>query len=536
MTENLHFSFESQLYRDHPPHAGALLETIRESQPPVSVRTNPFKWDEHRHTLPAESEARVPWEPQAWYLKTRPVFTLDPLLHAGAYYVQEASSMWIGEAMRQLLPAIRANAQSDQPLRMLDLCAAPGGKSTHLASVIPPTDLLVSNEVHRARARILLENITKWGNNNVVVTSGEAVAFAALGSWFDAIVVDAPCSGEGLFRRDPAARNEWSPEAVQLCAVRQRQILQDIWPALKPGGYLIYSTCTFNRKENDEQLMQLLASGEATLVSIDTGNLGNGIIRELPARAPGGNPENGIEKDHLANPSEGINPVDSGNSETPEKNAVSDGNGHPHTSNTNPQYANPNETDGIYGFGGTINPQGGVVYRCFPGMVKGEGFTFAIVQKKSDAARQHPSSSRKGRLQPSPAAKSPWIKALKTSADVSFFTDESTLFAIDSRFTSLVRQLDSSVFVLSAGTALGDEFKPAHGLAMSHQLERSYFPEIELPVDQALNYLRRESIRVDARYKGWVLLTWLGLPLGFGKAVQGRINNHYPQEWRIRHL
>lgn len=220
------------------------FEQALAEEPPVSIRLNAHKWD---RPLAYES---VPWASQGYYLPQRPQFTLDPLLHAGAYYVQEASSMFLEQAIRQHLPP-------NQPVAALDLCGAPGGKSTHLNALLPDGSLLVSNEVIRTRANVLAENLQKWGLGNALVTNNDPQDFARLDGLFDLMVVDAPCSGEGLFRRDAAAQGEWSPANIQLCMERQRRILMDVWPALEPGGLLIYSTCTYNLQENEENLQWL---------------------------------------------------------------------------------------------------------------------------------------------------------------------------------------------------------------------------------------------------------------------------------------
>jgi 16S rRNA C967 or C1407 C5-methylase (RsmB/RsmF family)/NOL1/NOP2/fmu family ribosome biogenesis protein len=210
--------------------------------PPVSIRLNPAKRKEHRSHLP-----EIPWCRHGLYLPMRPHFTFDPLHHAGAYYVQEASSMFVEQAM-----AAAGLIGSDAVA--LDLCAAPGGKSTHLLSLLGPGAALVSNEVVRSRTLPLCDNLTRWGHANVMVTSAPAEAFARNGELFDLVMVDAPCSGEGLIRREPEAAAHWSQEAVRGCAVRQRDILTHAWECLAPGGHLIYSTCTFNGVENEENL------------------------------------------------------------------------------------------------------------------------------------------------------------------------------------------------------------------------------------------------------------------------------------------
>ncbi len=202
-----------------------LLEAL-ESTPPVSIRKHPVKAAVH-----FEEEQVIPWCSHGFHLSERPLFTLEPLFHAGCFYPQEAGSMLLEWALKSIdLP--------DNP-KILDLCAAPGGKS---------------NEVIRSRSRILQENMTKWGYSNGIVTNNDPADFQRLPGFFDVIVVDAPCSGEGMFRKDPQARDEWSPENVDLCAARQKRIVADVWEALQPGGILIYSTCTFNEQENEDNV------------------------------------------------------------------------------------------------------------------------------------------------------------------------------------------------------------------------------------------------------------------------------------------
>ena len=209
----------------------------------TSIRIKPSK--AAADVMPFPTDQPVPWSRQGYYLERRPSFTFDPLFHAGSYYVQEASSMFLEQALLQ-------TTDVSQPLKVLDLCAAPGGKSTHLHALISADSLLVSNEVIRPRSGILKQNITRWGCSNVVVTSNDPKHFQKLNSFFDVIVADAPCSGSGLFRKDAAAVDEWSPELVQIWCGRQRRILADVLPALKEGGVLIYSTCSFSKEENED--------------------------------------------------------------------------------------------------------------------------------------------------------------------------------------------------------------------------------------------------------------------------------------------
>ena len=205
----------------------------------TSIRINPFK----KYEI-VNLKSKTPWTKHGYYLETRPSFTFDPLFHAGCYYVQEASSMFLEQALKQTVDL-------SQPLKVLDLCAAPGGKSTHLLSLISKESLLVSNEVIRSRANILTDNIMKWGRSNVIVTNNDPRDFHKLENYFDVIVVDAPCSGSGLFRRDPEAIKEWSEQNVTLCSQRQQRILADVLPALKNGGVLVYSTCSYSKEEDE---------------------------------------------------------------------------------------------------------------------------------------------------------------------------------------------------------------------------------------------------------------------------------------------
>lgn len=213
----------------------------------TAIRLNPAKGCAGPEGTP------VPWSPHGRILPSRPIFTLDPLLHAGCYYVQDSSAMYVGHVFRKALAALKAPG-----LRVLDLCAAPGGKTTDLAAslreALGEDFLLVSNEVMRDRARILSDNVAIWGDPNVMVTSVDPAAFAQFAGAFDIIVADVPCSGEGMFRKDPRAVQEWSEQNVQLCAARQKRILADVWPALRPGGVLVYSTCTYEDAENDDNL------------------------------------------------------------------------------------------------------------------------------------------------------------------------------------------------------------------------------------------------------------------------------------------
>ncbi|PPL01805.1 methyltransferase RsmF C-terminal domain-like protein [Parapedobacter indicus] len=218
------------------------FEAVHEQEGGItSIRVNPDK----PQVSPPASGDPVPWCNTGYYLSERPVFTLDPLFHAGCYYVQEASSMFLAHAIRELM-------LDKQPLIALDLCAAPGGKSTLLNTYLHPDSLLIANELIKSRVTVLADNLVRWGHPNTVVTNNDPSAFARIPGYVDLMLVDAPCSGSGMFRKDHAAINQWSEGAVQLCSERQRRILADSLPTLKEGGVLLYSTCSYSVEENEE--------------------------------------------------------------------------------------------------------------------------------------------------------------------------------------------------------------------------------------------------------------------------------------------
>lgn len=259
------------------------------SEPPTSIRLHPRCAEDASLLARLGDVQRVPWSEWGYYLAQRPSFTLDPAFHAGAYYVQEASSQFV----ERLLP------DAIEGVRLLDLCAAPGGKTTLYASKVGREGLVVANEIDRKRVRVLADNVRKWGLGNVVVTCTDAAHLAAMGAWFDVVAVDAPCSGEGMFRKDVGARAEWSVQNVHLCAARQIEILREAWQSLRAGGTLIYSTCTFNREEDEGTLERLIAAVgeelvEAPEVTVDpswgivTGRVGAfQTFRFFPHRAQG---------------------------------------------------------------------------------------------------------------------------------------------------------------------------------------------------------------------------------------------------------
>jgi 16S rRNA C967 or C1407 C5-methylase (RsmB/RsmF family)/NOL1/NOP2/fmu family ribosome biogenesis protein len=450
--------FGAQMRKLYPHQAEAYFDALNQPAP-ISIRLNAGKKSGDIPFL--NYSTPVPWESNAFYLSERPSFTLDPNFHAGKYYVQEASSMMIGAVAEQIIRRLNPSVNTTTSLRILDLCGAPGGKSTHLLDKLLPTDLLVTNEVIRSRSSILTENIIKWGCENVAVTCNDPEHFRSLGPWFDMIVVDAPCSGEGLFRKDPDAIKEWSTDAVSHCALRQNRILDAIWPVLKPGGFLIYSTCTYNPAENDEQIIRLLESGEAESIEITTDTM-TGIIADK------------------------------------------------------------------------ISPSGAHIYRCLPGFVHGEGLTFSVIKKKEQATANYPEVSYSSKNVFTRVKGPVYFDALKDAESRDFLQNKNAVYAVPNVLVRDILELDSILNIVHVGVELGDEKRPAHSLAMSQSLMRGNFPEIDVDEDLALEYLRRETIRITSQNNGIHLIVFNGIPLGFGKVTQGRVNNHYPMEWRIR--
>ncbi|MBR4302177.1 MAG: rRNA cytosine-C5-methyltransferase [Bacteroidaceae bacterium] len=413
------------------------------STPITSIRINGDKMPE---TALDEFNLQNPvlWASNAYYLNERPSFTFDPLFHAGCYYVQEASSMFVEQAVKQ--------CNFTEPVTALDLCAAPGGKSTHLCSLLPKGSLLVANEIHRGRAQILAENLTKWGKPEVMVTSNTPQQIGDSGLQFDLILVDAPCSGEGMFRKDDTAITEWSLENVEMCANRQKEILQSIWQALKPGGYIIYSTCTYNKKEDEENVKFIEEQLSATVISIPTES------------------------------SWGIAPG----------------------------------------------------YHFYPHRTKGEGFFLALLKKDED---EPISEARLPKQITSniPAECKEWIQ---NSEDFAFQMVNDAIYARPKQVALQMQMVADRLYTLIKGiciaTIKGKNTIPAHSLAMNCILNKEAFHSVELNKEDALRYLRCEALNIPNEPKGFVLFTYQGVTLGFGKNIGNRANNLYPQEWRIR--
>lgn len=446
---SLKLDFISRI-KNSVPDWEKFIEVHSQAEVRTSIRQNPKKsMGDQTQTL----KSKIPWAEHGYYLNQRPSFTLDPLIHAGAYYVQEPSSMLLEQAVKQ-------SVDLTQPLIALDLCAAPGGKSTHLLSLLNADSLLISNDVIRSRASILSENIQKWGYENVVVTNNDPEDFNELTGFFDLIVVDAPCSGEGLFRKEPEAINEWSEENVMLCSQRQQRILADVWPALKQEGILIYSTCTYNEKENEDNLLWLDGQMDVDFVPL-----------KLDA-------------------SWGIEEVKKGR---------------------------------IIG------------YQCYPHRVNGEGFFISATRKKSpeQTLSIRSKNSFQGATKKNKEALSDWL--LPHEAELVMLNE--LIVSLPSKYITEIDFLSRSLKTVLKGTAIAtqkhDKFIPEHSLALSIHLNKSYFKTIELTLEQALSYLRKDVLMIGEGERGFTLVTYQNTPLGWVNLLGNRVNNLYPSGWRI---
>lgn len=358
---------------------------------------------------------------------------------------------------------LRQTTDLSCPLKVLDLCAAPGGKSTLIQSLISAESLLVSNEVIRARAAILEENIVKWGGANLVITQNDPRDFQRMENYFDVLVVDAPCSGSGLFRREPEAIGEWSVDNVRLCSQRQQRILADCWPALKQGGLLIYSTCSYSKQEDEDILDWLVSALGADSLPLELKNKWN-IVE-------------------------------------------------------------------------SVSNKGGYGYRFYPDKLEGEGLFIAAIRKNDGGEFVLP----RGKKSPFPDKLTRqeeqqvrgWIRQ---DQSISFFQHNDHVYSLPEHLTGELPYLQSCCYLKRAGVMTGKfaakEFIPEHELALSTIIAGG-LPAVELTKEQAIQYLRKEEIIVDAEQRGWALAQYQGHNLGWMKILANRVNNYYPKEWRI---
>jgi len=434
-----------------------LIEALKQ-EPPVSIRINQTKGVE-----PLKSE-RVNWSQTGYYLPERLSFTFDPVFHAGAYYVQEASSMFLEQVINQYV---------EEPVKCLDLCAAPGGKSTHLSSLLPEGSLLISNEVIRSRSHILSENLTKWGNPNTIVTNNDPEEIGRLTHLFDVIVADVPCSGEGMFRKDPESIKEWSVANVNLCASRQRRILHDTWNALKPGGLLIYSTCTYNTEENEENIRYIIEELEA---------------EPLPVAIK--------EEWNITGPLKYNNPV---------------------------YRFFPHRTQGEGFFLAVLQKKENEI----------QTITHRVKGKKGKEKKSSGKPDKQTVFTKDPAT---FLKdSEKFSIETYGNFIRAFPLTHTETYTLLLNHLRIVSAGIRIGEVKGKDLIPDQALALSTALNRNEFASVELSWKEAIHYLKKEALLLpDSTEKGYILLTFKGFPLGFVKNLGNRANNLYPPEWRIR--
>lgn len=433
-----------------------------DGEAPVSIRLNPLKC----HADGVEvigCDGGVAWCADGRYLAVRPNFTFDPMLHAGLYYVQEASSMFLDTVLRQHV--------GNRPVTMLDLCAAPGGKSGVARAALPEGSLLVSNEPMRVRAQVLAENMAKLGHEDVIVTNNYAGDINRSGLTFDVILADVPCSGEGMFRKDPGAVGEWSLQNVDKCWRLQRSIVADVWPCLRPGGLFVYSTCTFNTKEDEENVRYICDELGADVLDVDTcddwhitGSLLAGFNAPVYRFLPGVSRGEGL---FLA---------------VMRKHGEQD---------DNAPLAKPKK-QGKERRGGRNGGDASL------------GTTWLKQPDRFDI------TTLNGALTAIPKA---WRSAYDTAA----------------------RRLNVLSAGVRLGEVKGKDVVPAQALALSVAFDGAAFPSVELDYAEAIAYLRKEAVALPAGTpRGYVTVRYRGVPLGFEKNIGNRANNLYPAEWKIK--
>lgn len=441
---------------------GAALCAALETAAPAAVRLHPQKGGAAAGVPALRLDRPIPWSAGGWTLAERPSFTLDTDFHAGAYYVQEPASQFVGHLLGGVATA---------GCRLLDLCAAPGGKTTLYASLVGPEGLVVANEIDRRRAGVLADNVRKWGTGNVAVTVCEPRQLGELEGFFDVVAVDAPCSGEGMFRKDPASRAEWSENNVRLCARRQEAILAEAWRALRPGGTLLYSTCTFNREEDEEALGRLLEqvgpeveAADAVPVEAEWGIVCGAVgpfqtFRFFPHRT--------VSEGFFA--------------------AV----------------ARKRESAG-----------GGRTNRRTP--AKGRRALVAPADRTAirEAARW---------------VMQPEAMRFVTVADTLYGWYEAQAGAVE----LLSERLPVICSGVALGQLFKGRLKPDPALAFFTGLQREALPVADLNEEQALCYLRRQEVEAAAFAEGTNLVCARGRALGFAKRIGARVNNGYPASLRI---
>lgn len=453
-------AFQDRMQKRLGEESPAFFEQLN-AEPMTSIRLNPARNADHPNIGKS-----VPWCADAGYLEKRPVFTLDPAFHAGAYYVQEASSMFLAQALQPIF--------SDQlPVKALDLCAAPGGKSTLIASMLPPDSVLISNEVIRDRARILADNCIRWGHPSNWVCRNDPADFAPLAGQFDVVVVDAPCSGEGLFRKEPGWRSEWTEENVLHCSARQKRILAEAYRLLKPGGRLIYSTCTWSAEENEQNVKWLLDQGDMHPVSLDI------------------DPNWKIDARPIAH--EGVDAS-------------------------------------VYRF----YPHQVLGEGFFLAVFQREGEDEV---RESKRKKKKQKASRWSKLKPGDRDKLQKWFALDDSWTVLQNEEQQMMaipakqLPFWEQASEVLRLFQAGV---PLGQWKGKDLVPDHSLAMS-TMRSNAVPVLEVDRHRALQFLAKQELKKQPEMQiGWQVVQYNGNPLGWVKILPGRINNYLPSALRIR--
>ena len=396
---------------------------------------------------------KVPWCNEGFYLAQRPKFTFDPLLHAGVYYVQEASSMFLDHIIKHLF------GKDDEKV-ILDLCAAPGGKSTLLANYFTKS-VIISNEVIKQRVNILTENITKWGHHNCIVTNNDPKDFNELKNFFELIVIDAPCSGSGLFRKDSKAIEEWSEQNVKLCGQRQQRIIAEIQHCIKNDGVLIYSTCSYSKTENEDVLDWMINEFNCNSIKIPIDD-NWGIIETL--------------------------------------------------------------SDENKAFG----------YRFYPNKLDGEGFFIAAVSFKKEISKEKYKTQKL--LSVSKKEDEIIFNFFEQRNHISLFKHNDKINFFISKFYAELEVIAAYLYIKKAGVEVGiikgKDIIPAHDLALSF-LDLKNFKKISLSLEVVLQYLSKKVVIINTEVKGWVLVSYKNVNVGWIKFLDNRINNYYPTNWRI---
>jgi 16S rRNA C967 or C1407 C5-methylase (RsmB/RsmF family)/NOL1/NOP2/fmu family ribosome biogenesis protein len=441
----------------------------------VSVHINPEKpvlqngeWPIDFIEPSFEIGGKVPWAPDAWYLSSRPSFTLDPLFHAGTYYVQEASGMFVAYALKQIL-------NPGQKLKVLDLCAAPGGKSTLIQSLISPESLLLSNEVIKTRVPVLTQNMTKWGRANGFVSNNDPSHFKKLPGFFDIILMDAPCSGSGLYRKYPEAASSWSPDLVKLCGQRQQRILTDAWDSLKEDGWLIYSTCSYSKEENEDILDSILSKYSCESISLSPDPAWK-IIETISDQA------------------------------------------------------------GAFGY--RFYPDKVLGEGFFLAVIQKKQSAIKA-NKNSALHPSRTGQANKRNKNTSHISKSAehkfkgWVK----DSELEYIPIGDSIHALPSCLVSDFELLKNSLYLKKAGIRVGKEGEndwiPDHELALANFLKDDA-PSMDIAKLDALRFLRGEPFETTIRDKGWRVVSYQSHRLGWVKLLDRRMNNYYPKSWRIR--